>query len=109
MATYPNITWPLFAAYNDDARKSFEDMCRRLFTSEFLKDQVIPHTDPNLAGIEVLPVWEPERDDGQPRKRISFQAKYKSLCLQCIGFPDHEAHRVKKTVSSRLSGTGICS
>ena len=76
MATYPNITWPLFAAYNDDARKSFEDMCRRLFTSEFLKDQVIPHTDPNLAGIEVLPVWEPERDDGQPRKRISFQAKY---------------------------------
>ena len=76
MATYPNITWPLFAAYNADARKSFEDMCRRLFTSEFLKDQVIPHTDPNLAGIEVLPVLEPERDDGQPRKRISFQAKY---------------------------------
>ena len=32
MVTYPNITWPLFAAYNDDARKSFEDMCRRLFT-----------------------------------------------------------------------------
>lgn len=28
MATYPNITWPLFAAYNDDARKSFEDKKR---------------------------------------------------------------------------------
>lgn len=75
MATYPNITWPLFAAYNDDARTAFEDMCRRLFTAEYLKGQM-PHTDPNLPGIEVLPVLEPERDDGQPQKRISFQAKY---------------------------------
>ena len=76
MATYPNITWPLFAAYNDDARTAFEDMCRRLFTAEYLKGRELPHTDPNLAGIEVLPVLEPEREDGQPQKRISFQAKY---------------------------------
>ena len=51
-------------------------MCRRLFTAEFLKGEILPHSDSNNPGVEVLPVLEPEREDGQPRKRISFQCKY---------------------------------
>lgn len=71
-----NITWPQFAVCNDNPTKAFEDMCRRLFTAEFLKGKVQPHADHNNAGIEVLPIREPEREDGQPQKRISFQSKY---------------------------------
>lgn len=76
MATYPNITWPQFAVCNDDATIAFEDMCRRIFTAEFLKGQKIPHADHNTPGVEVMPILEPTRDDGQSQKRISFQAKY---------------------------------
>ena len=71
-----NITWPQFAICNDNCTKAFEDMCRRLFTAEFLKGEILPHSDSNNPGVEVLPVLEPEREDGQPRKRISFQCKY---------------------------------
>lgn len=76
MATYPNITWPQFAMCNDDATTAFEAMCRRIFTAEFLKGQKLPHTDHNTPGVEVMPILEPTRDDGQSQKRISFQAKY---------------------------------
>lgn len=71
-----NITWPQFAMCNENPTKSFEDMCRRLFTAEFLKGKYRPHADHNNAGIEVLPILEPEREDGQDQKRISFQCKY---------------------------------
>lgn len=71
-----NITLPQFAICNDNCTKAFEDMCRRLFTAEFLKGKMLPHSDSNNPGVEVLPILEPEREDGQPRKRISFQCKY---------------------------------
>lgn len=71
-----NISWPQFAVCNENPTKSFEDMCRRLFTAEYLKGKVRPHANHNNAGIEVLPILEAEREDGQPRKRISFQCKY---------------------------------
>ena len=71
-----NITWPQFAVCNSNTTKEFEDMCRRLFTVEFLKGEKRPHADHNNAGVEVLPILEPERDDGQKQKRISFQSKY---------------------------------
>lgn len=71
-----NITWPQFAICNDNPSKAFEDMCRRLFKAEFLRGKVRPHANHNNAGIEVLPILEPEREDGQPQKRISFQSKY---------------------------------
>lgn len=71
-----NITWPQFAACNDNSTKAFEDMCRRLFTAKFLKSQKLPHANFNNAGIEVLPVLEPIREDGQSQKLISFQCKY---------------------------------
>ena len=71
-----NITWPQFAVCNENPTKAFEDMCRRLFTAEFLKNKQRPHANHNNAGIEVLPILEAERDDELPRKRISFQCKY---------------------------------
>ena len=73
-----NITWAQFAVCNDNPTKAFEDMCRRLFIAEFLKGKKRPHANHNNAGVEVLPILEPERDDGKPQQRISFQCKYAS-------------------------------
>ena len=73
-----NITWPQFAVCNDNPTRAFEDMCRRLFTAEFLKGKKRPHANHNNAGIEVLPILEPERGDGKPQQLISFQCKYAS-------------------------------
>ena len=42
---YPNITWAQFAMCNDDITGAFEDMTRRLFTFEFLKNSKIPHSE----------------------------------------------------------------
>lgn len=52
---YPNIRWAQFAVCNDDVTGAFEDMTRRLFTFEFLKDSRIPHSDHNNPGVEVVP------------------------------------------------------
>ena len=71
-----DITWSQFQYCNDNQTAAFEEMCRRLFTAEFLKNRERPHTNHNTPGIEVEPILEAERDDGQPRRRISFQAKY---------------------------------
>lgn len=73
---YPNITWAQFAMCNDDATGAFEDMTRRLFTFEFLKNSKIPHSDHNNPGVEVLPILEPPHKDGSKQRRISFQSKY---------------------------------
>lgn len=75
-AAYPNITWPQFAVCNDNPRSAFEDMTRRLFYFEYLKELELPHSDHANPGIEVLPVLEPSHTDGSPQKRISFQSKY---------------------------------
>ena len=71
-----DIRWESFEYHTENIQVTFEDMCRRLFTAKYLKNTVTPHTDPNLPGIEVLPVLEPERDDRKARQRISFQSKY---------------------------------
>ena len=73
---YPNITWAQFAMCNDDATGAFEDMTRRLFTFEFLKNSRIPHSDHNNPGVEVLPILEPPHTDGSKQRKISFQSKY---------------------------------
>lgn len=74
--TYPNLSWQLFAIFNDNATGSFEDMCRDLFYCEYLNETRNPHSDHNNPGVEVVPILEPIRDDGLPQKYISFQAKY---------------------------------
>ena len=73
---YPNLGWDLFAIFNDNITGSFEDMCRDLFYCEYLHENRNPHSDHNNPGVEVLPILEPKRDDGEPQKLISFQAKY---------------------------------
>lgn len=73
---YPNLSWDLFAIFNDNVTVSFEDMCRDLFYCEYLHENRNPHSDHNNPGVEVLPILEPKRDDGEPQKLISFQAKY---------------------------------
>lgn len=76
MNRYPNITWAQFDICNSDATKQFENMCRRIFTYEFLEPGDIPHINHNNKGIEVLPILEANRSDNSPRKKISFQSKY---------------------------------
>ena len=73
---YPNLSWAQFEMYNDNRTEAFEEMCKDLFTCEYLKDSCNPHSDHNNPGVEVLPVLEPPRSDGQTQKRISYQAKY---------------------------------
>ncbi|MBP3856535.1 MAG: hypothetical protein IK990_13095 [Ruminiclostridium sp.] len=73
--SYPNVTWDQFNVCNDDKTTAFEDMCRRIFTAEFLKGQSIPHSDHNTPGVEVLPICEIDEFNGKKR-RISFQSKY---------------------------------
>ena len=74
-----DIRWESFEYHTENIQDTFEDMCRRLFTAKYLKNTVTPHTDPNLPGIEVLPVLEPERDDGKARQRISFQSNIQKI------------------------------
>ncbi len=95
-----NITWPQFAMCNDNSTKAFEDMCRRLFTADILKGKVRPHADHNNAGIEVLPILEPEREDGQPRKRISFQCKY----VDSPSYAYSEFQKSAKTTAKKYKG-----
>lgn len=71
-----NTIWPQFAMCNDNPTKSFERMCRRLFKAVYLQGQGDLHVNPNLPGIEILPVLEPVHANGSKRKLISFQSKY---------------------------------
>ncbi|MBQ3795192.1 MAG: hypothetical protein II842_02725 [Butyrivibrio sp.] len=73
---YPNLNWNQFAVFNDNATDAFEDMCRDLFYCEYLHETRNPHSDHNNPGVEVQPILEPVRDDGEQQKLISFQAKY---------------------------------
>ena len=73
---YPNLTWTQFAVCNDDATGAFEDMARRLFSLEFLGDGIVPHSEHNNPGVEVLPILELPHSDGVKPRKISFQAKY---------------------------------
>ena len=69
---YPNLTWSQFAVCNDDATGAFEDLIRRLFSLEFLEDGIVPHSDHNNPGVEVLPILERPHSDGSKQRKISF-------------------------------------
>ena len=58
------ITWEQFITVNNDARGvryKFEDLCRQLFTYEFLSKNKIHkyvHSNPNNPGIESEPILD---------------------------------------------------
>lgn len=58
------ITWEQFIISNNDARGvryKFEDLCRQLFTYEFLSQNKIykyVHSNPNNPGIESEPILD---------------------------------------------------
>lgn len=101
---YPNLNWNQFAVFNDNATDAFEDMCRDLFYCEYLHETRNPHSDHNNPGVEVLPILEPIRDDGEPQKLISFQAKYFEISIsnsqilkslkQAVGYYNGQLGRV---------------
>lgn len=92
---YPSITWAQFDVCNDDATGAFEDMTRRLFYYEFLKESQIPHSDPNNPGIEVLPVLEPPHADGSMQRRISFQSKYFGTTVKYVNIKESALQTIK--------------
>lgn len=71
------ITWEQFIISNNDARGvryKFEDLCRQLFTYEFLSQNKIykyVHSNPNNPGIESEPIL-----DEVNNRYISYQAKF---------------------------------
>lgn len=71
------ITWEQFITSNNDARGvryKFEDLCRQIFTLEFLSHNKINkylHSNPNNAGIESEPILNEENN-----KYIGYQAKF---------------------------------
>ncbi len=71
------ITWEQFISTNIDARGvcfKFEDLCRQLFTNEFLsnnKKTRCVHCNPNNPGLESDPVY-----DEQNQRWIGYQAKF---------------------------------
>lgn len=73
---YPNLSWAQFEVFNDNRTENFEEMCKDLFICEYLKNSINPHANHNNPGVEVVPIQEPPRGDGQPQRFISYQAKY---------------------------------
>lgn len=71
------ITWDNFKIYNPDSlgiQHKFEELCRQLFTSEYLADNQKHkhlHSNPNNPGLETEPIY-----DEKNKRRIGFQAKY---------------------------------
>ena len=71
------ITWEHFITRNNDAhgvRYKFENLCRQLFTYEFLSQNNVRkyvHSNPNNPGIESEPIL-----DEVNNRYICYQAKY---------------------------------
>lgn len=71
------ITWEQFITSNNDARGvryKFEDLCRQLFTNEFLANNKVNrfmHSNPNNPGVESEPIL-----DEQNNRYIGYQAKF---------------------------------
>ena len=71
------ITWEHFITRNNDAhgvRYKFEDLCRQLFTYEFLSQNNVRkyvHSNPNNPGIESEPIL-----DEVNNRYIGYQAKF---------------------------------
>ena len=94
--SFPNVTWTQFAQCNDNRTEAFEDMCWELFHIEFLKENNVPHANHNHPGVEVEPVLEPLREDGSPRRWVSFQAKYFTKDVNYTQIRDSLTTAVKK-------------
>ena len=94
--SFPNVTWTQFAQCNDNRSYAFEDMCWELFHIEFLKENNVPHANHNHPGVEVEPVLEPLREDGSPRRWVSFQAKYFTKDVNYTQIRDSLTTAVKK-------------
>ena len=75
------ITWEQFITVNNDARGvryKFEDLCRQLFTYEFLSKNKIHkyvHSNPNNPGIESEPILNEETDKYIGYSIMRFQIK----------------------------------
>lgn len=83
----PNLSWPLFEINNSHKTKAFELMCLDLFTSEFVQEGIIPHTNHNNPGLETDPV--PSRHQKNRRTiLIGFQAKYFTSTVQFSDIKD---------------------
>lgn len=71
------ITWEQFITRNNDARGvryKFEDLCRQLFTYEFLSQNNVSryvHSNPNNPGIESEPILNEVNN-----RYIGYQAKF---------------------------------
>ena len=71
------VNWENFASNNnnpDGIQHKFENLCRQLFTNEFLKENKTTrnlHSNPNNPGIEAEPVL-----DERTGQYVGFQAKY---------------------------------
>ena len=71
------VNWENFASNNNDPdgiQHKFENLCRQLFTNEFLKENKTTrnlHSNPNNPGIEAEPVL-----DERTGQYVGFQAKY---------------------------------
>ena len=85
---YYDVSWESFGVCNQNPRDAFEKMCRWLFNDFFFEGKALLHSNPNNAGIEVIPVLHIPTN-----KRISFQAKYFSAM-------DYEQikHSARKTI-----------
>lgn len=68
---YYDVSWESFGVCNQNPRDAFEKMCRWLFNEFFFEGKALLHSNPNNAGVEVIPVLHVATN-----KRISFQAKY---------------------------------
>lgn len=71
------VNWENFASNNNDPegiQYKFENLCRQLFTNEFLSENKITrnlHANPNNPGIEAEPIL-----DERTGQYIGFQVKY---------------------------------
>lgn len=71
------VNWENFASNNNDpdgVQHKFENLCRQLFTNDFLKENKITrnlHSNPNNPGIEAEPIL-----DERTNQYIGFQVKY---------------------------------
>lgn len=71
------VNWENFASNNnapESIQHKFENLCRQLFTNDFLKENKITrnlHSNPNNPGIEAEPIL-----DERTNQYIGFQVKY---------------------------------
>ena len=89
---YYDVSWESFGVCNQNPRDAFEKMCRWLFNDFFFDGKALLHSNPNNAGVEVVPVLHVATN-----KRISFQAKY---------FSDMDYEQIKHSARKTIEHYG---